>query len=278
MSPPPVRQWQARLDIHLNRQGARTVLAAHRHSGPLRLQRPFYPEGSAVCHLCLLHPPGGLVMGDELSTTLTLEAAAEAVVTTPSAGKFYGVGDGPAQRQCIELNVGEQATLEWLPQENIYYAGANAQTRTRVRLAAGASFVGWEIICLGRPAANAPFVAGRLDQQWELWRDERPLFIERLRLAADDPLVTHRSGLQGLPVCGTLIATFPEHLPLPAWQAQWHQDDSPIVLTRIDELLVARYLGHSTEQARLLFGTLWQAVRPLLPSGRTALPPRIWNC
>jgi len=105
MSPPPVRQWQARLDIHLNRQGARTVLAAHRHSGPLRLQRPFYPEGSAVCHLCLLHPPGGLVMGDELSTTLTLEAAAEAVVTTPSAGKFYGVGDGPAQRQCIELGV-----------------------------------------------------------------------------------------------------------------------------------------------------------------------------
>ncbi len=278
MHNPHLRQWHARLDILLARRGSRTVLAAHQHSGPLRLQRPFYPEGEAVCHLYLLHPPGGLVMGDELTIKLVVDSAAEALVTTPAAGKFYHAGNGPAQQQWVDLTVSHDASLEWLPQESIYYAGAKARTSTLVRLEKGASFVGWEIACFGRPAANESFASGSLDQSWEIWRDERPLFIERLRLIDDDPLLSSRAGLQGLPVVGTLIATVPESLPLRDWQAQWQQADSPIALTRIDELLVVRYLGHSTEQARLLFGAIWQALRPLQPKGHEALPPRVWNC
>ena len=59
------------------RQG-RTTLAKMQFHGPLRVQRPFYPEpapaetagrapASQPCHCCLLHPPGGLVSGDDLS-------------------------------------------------------------------------------------------------------------------------------------------------------------------------------------------------------------------
>lgn len=47
-------------------------------------------------------------------------------------------------------------------------------------------------------------------------------------------------------------------------------------ITRLPELLVARYLGHNSEAARLWFVALWQMLRPAL-LGRAAVLPRIWN-
>ncbi len=55
--------WQAELALTFSRCEQRTVLTARHHRGPLRVQRPFYPEGAEVCHLYLLHPPGGVVGG-----------------------------------------------------------------------------------------------------------------------------------------------------------------------------------------------------------------------
>ena len=80
------------------RQG-RTTLAKMQFSGPLRVQRPFYPESapaaalgragvSQPCHCCLLHPPGGLVSGDDLSLEVRLGQGSHALLTAPSASKL----------------------------------------------------------------------------------------------------------------------------------------------------------------------------------------------
>jgi len=57
--------WQAYLTLGFAHNHGKTILAHRRHSGPLTVQRPFYPEGN-VCHVYLLHPPGGVVAGDRL--------------------------------------------------------------------------------------------------------------------------------------------------------------------------------------------------------------------
>jgi len=81
--------WHGRLHLGFARQDERTTLVDRRVCMPLAIQRPFYPEGPQVCHVLLLHPPGGLVSGDRLEVRLDLQAASEVLVTTPAAGKWY---------------------------------------------------------------------------------------------------------------------------------------------------------------------------------------------
>src|SRR5882672_7434500 len=98
--------WPARLDLRIEaRQGA-SLLTHCRHLGPLRVQRPFYPEGRDVCHVCVLHPPGGLVSGDELAIDVGVGSGARALVTTPAASKVYR-SDGRRAVQTQRLSVAE---------------------------------------------------------------------------------------------------------------------------------------------------------------------------
>ena len=73
--------WHARLDLDYSLESARTV-ARFRHSGPLRILQSLYPEGDAICHNVLVHPPGGLVGGD----TLEIAIGPEGRVNVRTAG------------------------------------------------------------------------------------------------------------------------------------------------------------------------------------------------
>ena len=68
--------WHASLQLDYRLERARTV-ARHQHDGPLRILQSLYPEGDAVCHNVLVHPPGGLVASDRaraFQTVVQLQA------------------------------------------------------------------------------------------------------------------------------------------------------------------------------------------------------------
>ena len=244
------------------------------------MQRPFYPEGDCVCHVALLHPPGGVVGGDELRIEVSVDTGAHALLTTPAAGKFYRSA-GPFARQVQRLRIAAGAALEWLPQENIVYNGARVQALTRVELEGDASFLGWEILCLGRPAAGETFATGDYRQDLELWRDGEPLYLEQGRYTGGSAVLDAPWGLRGQPVCATLVCAGSPPGVIGNIRAGWDElqpagDRELATVTQLDEVLIGRYLGPSAARARRFFMLAWGLLRPTL-FGRPPCPSRFWN-
>jgi urease accessory protein len=262
--------WEAKLELGFVLSNAKTVLSQRRHVGPLTVQRPFYPEGG-VCHLYILHPPGGIVGGDQLSISVNTEQHSHALITTPAAGKFYRSA-GELAVQTVALKIAEGAALEWLPQETIIYDGANLRSTVKVELATGARFIGWEILSLGRPACGEGFDTGLADMSWQIYCQDQPLFLERLHL--DARAFASRWGLQGLSACGTLFAYPASAESLSAIQ-QLIGDASGRGVTRIDDMLICRALDSRSDRLRSFFEQVWAIVRPDSVQCK-ACAPRIW--
>lgn len=192
--------WHARLDLRYQSASARTV-ARHVHQGPLRVLQSLYPEGDAICHNVLVHPPSGLVGGDALDIHVRVDAGAHGLVTTPGATRFYR-SDGPLAVQHAQLTLQPGARLEWLPLEAIYYSGCRAENRLEVALSPGAELMAWDVAALGLPAAGQPFVRGSLLQHFELKHG----WLERGRIDAQDRrLMDGPVGLAGHRCLATLF-------------------------------------------------------------------------
>lgn len=270
--------WQARLNLGFARRGEASILVRREHIGPLRVQKPLYPEGEAVCHAIVLHPPSGIAGGDDLEIGLQVGPDAHALVTTPGAGKWYRSA-GPQAAQTLRLQVEAGGTLEWLPQETIIFDGALADMDTRIDLAPGARFLGWDILCLGRRASGERFAQGNLHLSTRMNLAGRTTWLERGRLQGDSALLQSAAGLAGFSVSGTLLASAQDidaSLLAACRQVQPVESAAQAGVTLLPDLLVARYLGHSSEAARTWFAGLWRILRPAL-IGLEAQPPRIWN-
>lgn len=274
------RPWRARLALGFERRGGRTVLVRRSHEGPLAFQRPLYPEGEAICHGILLHPPAGIAGGDELAFDIELDAGAHALLTTPGAGKWYRSAGAPG-RLTHRIAVADGALCEWLPQEAIVFDGAIGESRTEVELAATAGFIGAEVLVFGRTASGERFSRGRLTLETRIRRAGRTLWLERGRIDGGGALLDSPIGLAGAPVCGTLLvasARFEDGSAddlLAACRAI-EVEHGEAAVTRLPGLLVARYLGDGAQAARRWLSALWQVLRPAL-AGVPMATPRIWN-
>jgi urease accessory protein len=278
---PPDAGWNAWLELDLVRRGEKSVLARVVHEGPLRIQRPFYPEGDQTCHVYLLHPPGGMVTGDALKVCASLSAGSQALVTTPSAGKIYrGDGSDRSQSQIFELDLAENTVLEWFPQETIVFDGARGESHTLVNLEnETAEMACWDIVCLGRPASNDMFDSGYMVQNLHLQIAGKTRYRERNVFRGGESLMSMPWGMAGQPVAGTLLLSGePDNTTLDQWRERVSTPGAEGLLgiTCLDGLTAVRYLGPSAEHCKACFEQVWGEWRHDRFS-RSASRPRIWN-
>jgi len=271
---PLVSSWKASLSLDFSFQNRKTTLSRNVHDGPLVVQKPLYPEGSEVCHAIVVHPPGGIAGGDELGLRVRTEHGAAALLTTPGAAKWYRSA-GAWARQDAVFDV--EGVLEWLPQETIVFDGALAQTSYDVNLGAAAGFIGWDIVCLGRTGSGERFSRGAFRSSIHIRREGRLLWLERGRIEGGGRLLESPAGLAGSPVFGTLFASLLnfDNKILDKLREQKPSTGAGAV-TLLPGILLARYLGGSSEAARRYFLALWRILRPAL-MGREANEPRIWR-
>ena len=272
--------WHAQLQLDYRLERQRTV-ARHLHQGPLRILQSLYPEGDAVCHNILVHPPGGLVGGDTLDLQITAAAGTHGLITTPGATRFYRSGGEPAiQRTQIRLSA--RARLEWLPLETICHNQCLAENRLTLSLAPGAEFMGVDITALGLPHAQRPFKHGSFQQHIEV----PGVWLERGRIeATDHTLMQGRGGLQGMACLATLF--FVAGSPIDRTRRQTALD---VARTLIDahplrltagatsanyQVLVVRALAPLVESSSDLLRKIWHGWRQYFWQ-LSAAPPRIW--
>ncbi|MCG7497398.1 urease accessory protein UreD [Vibrio sp. Of7-15] len=271
--------WKAQLTLGFSNRGDKTVIKQRKQRGPLAIQRPLYPEGK-VCHTYILHPPGGVVGGDELTIEACCYQGAQALVTTPGATKFYRSEQKIAKQKQI-LHVQSGARLEWLPQENIFFPGAEARVDTDIHLADDAQFMGWELHCFGRPALNEGFDQGRVTGKTQIFQSGVRLLTEHINLRGDDKLMLNK-GLLNYPMMGSLFITSHQEYELnlvqgllSQLQSQHGEKELVLGVTHIEGLLIVRALSYWSERILSTFIEIWRAIRQEW-TGISPCNPRIW--
>ena len=276
--------WQAQLELEFVANDRGTRLVKNSHIGPLYVQRPFYPEGKAIAHVYVLHPPGGLVSGDQLTIKVLAGADSHALITTPGAGRVYRArADFALQHQSITIDVEENAVLEWLPLETIIFNGAHTRLDTEISLAKGAKCFAWDITSLGLPANSSSFELGRIQQCIKLNVEGVPVVLERLLLNPEErnPFAEiagfNQRPVNGIFLAGPFDALAEEDVQRLRDTISSEGEASYLAgVTLVNRFIVGRYLGSCTEQGRNLFSAWWEILRPLLLK-RNACSPRIWS-
>ena len=272
--------WHASLELDYTSQAGRTV-AHHRHNGPLRILQSLYPEGDAVCHNILVHPPGGLVGGDTLEMTVKVASGAHGLVTTPGATRFYKT-TGDTARQTAHLTLEDGARLEWLPMEALAYSGCIAQNHLRMDLAPGAEMMAWDVTALGLPNAGKPFERGSFLQHMEM----PGVWLERgLIDAADTRLLSSPLGLANQAciatlffACGSAMARPRRDVALDAARAVMESHslrNTAGVTAPNDRVIVLRVLAPLVEPAMELLKQVWAVWRGEMWA-MTSVRPRVW--
>ena len=273
--------WHAHLSLDYLRQGPRTVLQ-HSHNGPLRIFKSLYPEGDAVCHNVIVHPPGGLVGGDQLDINLHLARDTHALLSTPGATRFYA-SDADRAVQRVHLRLDEGARLEWLPLEAIVYPGALADNHWCASLAETAELMAWDVCALGLPGAGQPFDRGEYRQHLEI----PGLWLEQARIAASDTrLLDSPLGLGGRRCLGTLLLASGR-----SWTRERRERLLDAVRSAIaaappevtvaatcpnERMLVVRAVAPLVEPLMACLQSAWAVLRPEA-WGLAGTPPRIWR-
>lgn len=273
--------WNATLALDYTRHAEKTV-AHFRHNGPLRILQSLYPEGDAICHNVIVHPPGGLVGGDTLDLKFTAGAQAHGLITTPGATRFYrSTGEPALQRTELSLEAG--ARMEWLPLEAICYSGCLGENRLTMRLAPGAELIGWDVTAFGLPAANQPFVHGSFCQHIEV----PGVWLERARIAASDTLLLNSPlGLAGHRCMASLFFVAGSKLERNRRQealdvARQVIEAHPLCVTAgatspDAQVVVVRVLAPLVEPAMTLLRQVWQVWRGHFWQQPVSIP-RIWS-
>ncbi|MEC5218138.1 urease accessory protein [Actimicrobium sp. GrIS 1.19] len=271
---PARSHWQALLTLGFDDDAGTTRLTERRHLGPLRVQKALYPEHRSVCHAIIVHPPGGVVGGDQLAINVRVGAGASVLLSSPGAAKWYRA-NGHVSQQTVRLTVAPGATLEWMPQETIFFNGAQVELDTALELDGDARYIGIEILCFGRTASGEQFDHGSIRQRSTIRRDGKLIWNEQGRIGGGDAAMHSPLGLAGNTVCATLLAVGPPLTPQ-ALRSMREQLGPQVGVSQVGAVLVVRMLSQRSELARGAMLQAWQLLRPLM-TARAAVVPRIWN-
>ena len=223
--------------------GTRSRRARVHEHGPLRAR---FPGGDAL-EVMIINTAGGVAGGDRFSIDVSVEAGAEATLTTAAAEKIYRALDDDATVD-VKLRVERDAILRWLPQETILFNAARLRRRIDVEVASDARLLLAEATVFGRTAMGETVSRGRLIDRWRVRRAGELIFADTMRLegSIEDQLAHAAVADGGCAVATVLI--FPGDVALEPVRAI--QFTCEVGISTWNGLALARLIGRDGESLR----------------------------
>ncbi len=237
-------------------------------TGGLRLR---FPNGERGCEGVILNTGGGIAGGDSALYDFVAEAGSDVLLTTTSAEKIYRAQDGAADVH-VSLRLRERASLSWLPQETIMFAGAKLKRRLDVDLCANSSLTLVEALVFGRLAMGELVVEGSLHDRWRVRRDQQLIFAEEFRIDGEIGATLDRPavGRKGRATALLLHVAPDAEAKAGVIRAALREATCECGVSAWNGMLAARFVSPVPEIQRAAIVLALQALR-----GREA--PRVWQ-
>ncbi len=168
-----------------------------RESGASKIRIP-YGSTQAIT----INTGGGLAGGDKFDLSFGCEEGGSLCLTSQAAERVYQTLGPPAEIS-THINVEKHAQLFWLPQETILYNGASLARTYTITLATTAKFLAIEPVVFGRTAMGEIINNIHLQDSWRIWRDDKLLHAEELKIGPDLP--SSKATLDGAQAMATMI-------------------------------------------------------------------------
>jgi urease accessory protein len=226
------------LDVALTPSGSRLRRLAERGGFRARVT-----GGDAGCDVYLLNPSGGLAGGDQLEIGASVDAGARLMVSTASAERVYR-SSGPDTRIDCRLTAGPGATLEWLPQQTIFYEGSRYRRSVSIEVEASARVTVLEALTLGRVSRRERLEDVMIRDDWRVRRAGRLLFAEALRVIGPASRLFESAAIgAGAVAAATLVHVTPDATAALERIRACLGDTVPCGASALDGLVVARWLA-----------------------------------
>lgn len=158
------------------------------------------PRGSTQA--IVINTGGGLAGGDIFEHNFVCAPEASLTLTSQAAERVYQTL-GPPAKITTRMQLDNDATLFWLPQETILYEGASLTRRYDVKVKGAARFLSVEPIVFGRTESGEKLLSVHVKDCWRIWREGHLIHAEDSAIGPDLP--ASKATLGGAAAMATVI-------------------------------------------------------------------------
>jgi urease accessory protein len=155
------------LEGHLRLRAVRatdgsTALSDQSFRAPFHLSKPNWDPEAEVLHAQVVNPTAGILEGDRLESSISVDVGAALLVTTPSASRLFRMTEGGHAIGRQHFSVARDATLEVFPEPIVPHRGSTYFQETTIDAAEGSTLLFIDQLMPGRLAHGEAWSWDRL--------------------------------------------------------------------------------------------------------------------
>jgi urease accessory protein len=177
---------------------------------PLKASRELYEGKNPTATVYIMESSGGMVAGDRNDITVKVAPDSSVRLVQQSALKIYPSYTGDTCMQKIDVELGERARLEWMPEVIIPFVDAKFRSDTTLKLASDATVLWGEIIAPGREKRGEIFDYQSFHANFKIFVEDELIAFDSLHFSPKEAALGGIGVLEGTMYIGSIWLVSPK--------------------------------------------------------------------